>query len=241
MSWLSNFLKGGSPERDTTYQGASPRYSLTDVAGYKEAYPELIKRLSGQGVGYGAGYEDIYSNPIVNKMRGQFQNYQLPELQSELSKTGRRKGTAGFDQIRRAYQEQGLNEGDVYSRLAQANEAQKRNEINSALQGLMQFGGAETAQHNTATGFDYGKYQNEVNLANASKKAQSDQMGKIIAGIAQMGLSMGGASGASGASAAMSSPQLQGSLQGYGGTPLNFLERYNKPLTNQYKLGGYYQ
>lgn len=131
MSLLSKLFNSG--KRDETFQGGSLPSTIYDVPGGKEYTDTVSARLAGRGVGFGEGYADKYSSPIIQNMRGQFQDYTLPELKSELSATGRRAGSSGFGQIKQAYQQEGNQEGDIFSRLQQRNEDQMRSEINDAL------------------------------------------------------------------------------------------------------------
>src|SRR3990167_1325661 len=109
-------------KKDFTYSGPRPPGSLLSVTGGKPYYDTLQARLAGRGVGFGEGYADKYANPIIQNLRSRFESYTMPELESELSRTGRRRGTSGFQQISQARREQGLSEGDVFSRLQQRNE-----------------------------------------------------------------------------------------------------------------------
>lgn len=168
MSWLSSLFKPNQ-KRDTSYTGSKPYSSLTQAEGGGDYLAELKRRMVGQGVGYGDNYASQYSNPIVQNMRNQFESYQLPELKSELSASGRRKGSAGFDQLSRAYANQGYQEGDVYSRLAMQNEAQKRNEINAALEGLGAFAQNDYNARNNYSNFDYALNRAQVGDATAQR------------------------------------------------------------------------
>lgn len=181
MSWLSN-LFGGNQKRDTSYNGPAPYGSLVDAQGGKEYLDAIRQRLAGQGVGYGEGYADRNSSPIIANMRNNFTSYQLPELKSELSATGRRRGSAGFDQMRRAYQEQGLNEGDVFARLQQQNDVQSRNEINQAYQDLGAFNQNDYNARNTASNFYYNQNRNEVGDA-ANQRAEGNAAFQRLVGV----------------------------------------------------------
>lgn len=186
MSWLSN-LFGGNQKKDTTYTGTKPVTNLSQVAGGPEYYSAISNRLKGEGVGYGETYANQASNPVIARMRNQFSSYDVPELQSQLSATGRRKSSGGFDQLRRAYTDQSLAEGDVYSGLYQQNENQKRTEINDAL-GRM---GAYAADNANLTGqradFDMGEYKNQLSQAQGQRDAGNAAFGRLL-GTAALGL-----------------------------------------------------
>jgi len=181
LSILSN-LFGGNQKRDTSYQGPKPYGSLLEAEGGKPYYDTIMSRLKGQGVGYGEGYADRNASPIVANMRNQFTSYQLPELKSELSATGRRRGSAGFDQMRRAYQEQGLNEGDVFARLQQQNDVQSRNEINDALEKLGAFNKGDYDARNIASNFYKGLNDDQVRDA-ANQRAEGNAAFQRLIGV----------------------------------------------------------
>lgn len=179
MSLFSSLFK---TTKTPTYKGVTPYNELLDAPGGKEYYNTLLDRLAGRNVGFGDSYASKYANPIIQNSRQQFEDYQIPELTSELSATGRRRGSGGFDQIRRAYQEQGNTEGDVFSRLQQRNEDQSRQEINNALTGIGSFNQAEANTRLGAANFDKnvydsntkaGQYDNEQNQAKAQRIGQA--------------------------------------------------------------------
>lgn len=195
MGFFSD-LFGKKEKRDTTYTGARPVPSLSGVQGGPEYYNAISGRVRGEGVGFGPNYATQYSNPIIANMRNQFSSYQLPELQSELSRTGRRRGSGGFDQIRRAYQEQGLAEGDIFSRLQQRNEDQERNEINAALADLGAYAQNEAELQNRRVMFDYQDHGRQLQEADSRQAANSAAAQRMV-GMAGAGLSglMGGGAG----------------------------------------------
>lgn len=162
MSWISS-LFGGNQKRDTSYGGPKPYGSLAEAQGGPEYYKNITSRLAGEGVGYGDEYANQASSPVIARMRNQFNSYDIPALTSELSATGRRRGSAGFDQMARAYNQQGLDEGNVYSGLYQQQEQAKREDKNTALQDL----GA----------FNLNDYNARGNLANFEYKNNRDQVG----------------------------------------------------------------
>lgn len=166
---MANFfsnLFGGGKKVDNTYTGAKPPHSLLPLPGGQEYFNSITDRLAGRNVGFGDDYASIYSSPIVKNMRNQFESYTIPELTSELSATGRRRGSAGFGQIANAYKDQGLQEGDVFSRLQMRNEDQKRNEINDALGRVGQFNKDEANVNTGYANFDY---------ADRTRKMAADQ------------------------------------------------------------------
>lgn len=192
MSWLSN-LFGGNQKRDTTYQGPKPYGSLREAAGGEDYYKNIMSRLQGQGVGYGEGYADRTSSPIIKRMRNQFSSYDIPALTSELSATGRRRGSAGFDQMRRAYQEQGLNEGEVYANLDRENTVQSRNEINDASERLGAFNKGDYDARGNIANFEYANNRQQVADAGAQRDAGNAAFQRLI-GVGTAMLPTGGAS-----------------------------------------------
>lgn len=172
MSWLSKLFK--TDKRDTTYQGPKPVTSLNQVQGGPEYYKTISGRMAGEGVGFGEQYASQASNPVIARMRNQFKSYDIPELASELSATGRRRGSAGFDQMRRAYEDQSLAEGDVYSGLYQQNEAQKRNEMNDALGRMGQYASNEANLVGERANFDYADNQRQVGEEDERRKTVRD-------------------------------------------------------------------
>ena len=170
----------GSEKRDTSYQGPRRISSLTNVRGGEDYYKNIMDRLQGRGVGFGDDYADIYSSPIIKNMRGNFESYQMPALTSELSATGRRRGSGGFDQIRRAYSEQGLQEGDIFSRLQQRNEDQKRSEINDALNRLGIFNQNEADLTNQQADSEYGMHQDQLSEADTRNQRKAAGLQKLV-------------------------------------------------------------
>jgi len=191
MSFLSKLF--GSEKKDTTYNGPKPITTLNQVQGGPEYYQTILDRMYGRNVGFGDDYASKYSNPIIQNMRSQFTDYQLPELKSELSATGRRRGSGGFDQIRRAYNEQGLQEGDVYSRLQQRNEDQMRNEINDAMGRVGDFAKNEAGLFNNYVNFENANNNRQVAEATARRQAEAaGYQNLLFAGSDLMGSLYGG-------------------------------------------------
>lgn len=186
MSLLSNLFKG--KPKTPSYEGIKPYTSPLEAVGGPEYYGELKNRLAGRNVGFGEGYADKYSSPIIQNMRNQFTGYQIPELNSELSATGRRKGSSGFQQIARAYSDQGDKEGDVFSRLQQRNEDQMRNEINDALTGIGNFNKDDVTQRNSASDFNFKEYNQTNDNRNADYAANQATAMRLGQGAVQLGM-----------------------------------------------------
>lgn len=172
MSIFSKLFK--TDKRDTTYQGPKPYGSLLEAAGGQDYYNNIQGRLKGQGVGFGDTYANQASNPIIARMRNQFSSYDVPELQSQLSATGRRKSSGGFDQLRRAYTDQSLAEGDVYSGLYQKNEDQKRTEVNDALARLGEFNKGDYDARSNISDFENANNNRQVAEEDARRSTVRD-------------------------------------------------------------------
>lgn len=196
MSWLSNWL--GTSKKDTTYTGPKPLASLRSIEPGQKYYQTLVDRMAGRGVGYGDEYVST-ANPIVANKRAQFTGYTLPELKSELSATGRRKGSAGFAQLDKAYRQQGLDENEIIANLVQRNEEQKRAEINNAVTGMGDFANNEANLTNTYANFENANNQEQVRQAQAYRDKQAATMDKLSQGIGSiMTMPLGGNTLASG-------------------------------------------
>ena len=178
MSWLSNFL--GQGKRDTTYKGDVPYMSLSQSPGGAEYYKTIQDRLAGRGVGFGDTYASKYANPIIQNSRQQFEDYQIPELTSELSATGRRRGSGGFDQMRRAYNEQGNQEGDIFSRLQIRNEDVSHDDVNDAFNKVGDYAKTNADMRNNAVNFAYNQQRDQVGDMNRQKSTARDQFGKVV-------------------------------------------------------------
>lgn len=198
----------GSTKKDATYTGSRPPSTSTNLPGGQEYYQTLKDRLAGNNVGFGDSYASHYANPITANMRNQFQTQQIPALQDELSASGRRRSSTGFDQIQKAYAQEGLNEGDVFSRLQQRNEDQKRQEINAALEGAGNLGQREAGLLTNFANFDKGINDQQVQredarVANESAGyknlayAGSDLISSMYGGGQGLGMRTGQASTAS--------------------------------------------
>lgn len=237
MSWLSNLFKSG--KRDTTYRGPQPTQSLTQVRGGPEYYQTITDRLQGRGVGFGPNYASKYANPIVQNLRNRFESYDIPALTSELSVTGRRRGSGGFDQIRRAYEEQGLTEGDVFSRLQQRDEDQQRNEINDALGRVGDFAANEANLRDKYVASQMADHDAQISRADAERERQ----GGLVSRAGQAFISLAAAPFTGGGSLALlprySTVQSGGNPNvGYGRSGNSLNQRLAQRAALQ---GGYYK
>ena len=211
MSIFSKFFK--TDKRDTTYNGPKPYGSLTEAAGGADYLKNITNRLAGQGVGFGDTYADKASNPVIARMRNNFSSYDIPALTSELSATGRRKGSAGFDQMRRAYQEQSLDEGDVYSGLYQKNEDQKRNEINDALGRLGEFNKGDYDARSTIANFENANNNRQIAEEDARRSTVRDLRMKGLASAISFIPGGGGVASSMGGGSSYSPTQVNQAIE----------------------------
>ena len=195
---MAGFLSGLFGKRDRTgedHYTLRPRQSLIESPGGKEYYKNIMDRMEGRGVGFGDDYASMYSSPIIQNMRGQFKDYTMPELTSELSLTGRRKGSAGFGQIAQAYRQQADQEGDIFSRLQMRNEDQKRDEINDALGRVGDYARQENDLYNQYVDFDYNAEQDRLGHERQNRSDARTQRNNAVYAGADFAASVLGGSG----------------------------------------------
>lgn len=214
-NFLSKLFGGSSEKRDASYTGPQPYAHLYDAPGGSDALAEFRRRLAGQGVGYGDAFATQASNPIIANMRAKYNSDVMPELVSELSATGRRRGSGGFAQLSKSLQGQALDEGDVFARAYMDNEQQKRSEINNALTGLERFGQNEVGVQGKYV--DAQKADNEAQLRreDARRTARGGEIERAL-GFAQQAALMPFTGGAS-----IVSPITSASSSQYGQMPFN--------------------
>lgn len=185
MSWISNLFK---TQKTPSYQGATPYGSLLDATGGKEYYDKILARSQGGGgVGYSPDYVEKASNPVIARMRNQFNAYDLPELKSELTATGRRAGSPGFAQISKAYENQGLNEEAAYAPIYQQAEEARRADINAGINNLGAFNTGDYNAKNTQAGFAKDVYNQETKNIQADREANNARTGNVIQGAVALG------------------------------------------------------
>lgn len=194
MSFLSKLFN--SEKKDTTYSGPKPAASLLDVAGGKDYYNTILGRSQGRGVGFGDTYAQKYANPIIQNSRANFQDYTMPELNSELTATGRRRGSSGFQQIAQAQKEQGLAENDIFSRLQQRNEDQMRSEQSQAISQLGDFNRGDYNARNILANFENADNNRQVQEANQRRANEATGLQNLIyAGSDSISSMFGGGQG----------------------------------------------
>lgn len=191
---MANFFSKlfNSEKKDTTYNGPKPYGSLTQAVGGQDYYDTILGRSKGQGVGYGEGYASKYANPIIQNSRERFNAYTMPELNSELTATGRRRGTSGFQQVAQAQKEQGLTEGDIFSQLQQRDEDLKRQEQSNAINQLGNFNKGDYDARNILSNFEYADNNRQVAEDATRRSNQAEGMNRM--GSAAVQLAFGGSS-----------------------------------------------
>lgn len=184
-----------SEKKDTTYNGPKPFQSISEIEGGNQYKQNIMDRMAGRNVGFGSDYATKYANPIITNSRANFNDYVVPELTSELSLTGRRRGSGGFDQMRRAYGEQANQENDVFSRLQQRNEDQSRNEINAAYGQVDDYLKNEANMRNTRSDFDYQDNNRQVQEANQRRANQAAGYQNLVYSGADAAIALAGGGG----------------------------------------------
>lgn len=144
-----------SQKKDYTYNGPRPVTSLSQVQGGPQYYQTILDRLAGRGVGYGSDYASL-ANPQIQQLHNQYTGYTLPKLKSELSATGRRAGSSGFQQIARSMSDQADKENAIIANLAQRNAEASHGDVNTALQNLGNYANNEANLVSNAANFEYG-------------------------------------------------------------------------------------
>ena len=192
---MANFFSKlfNSGKNDTTYSGPKPYGSLLEATGGKDYYNQISGRAAGNGVGYSPDYVDKASNPVIARMRNQFKSYDLPELKSELTATGRRAGSPGFQQISKAYENQGLNEEAAYAPIYQQAEEAKRSDINDAIGKVGAFNKGDYDARKILSNFEYADNNRQVTEANQRRANEATGLQNLVsAGSDAVGTLYGG-------------------------------------------------
>lgn len=171
MSWLSD-LFGGGKKVNMAYSGERPVTSLSTVQGGPEYYKTLQERMAGRGVGYGSDYESL-SNPMIAQLHNAYTGYQLPELKSELTATGRRAGSSGFQQLARSGSDQADKENSIMAQLMQRNAEASHNDVNSAVEGMGNYAKTNAELADRAANFDQGIWSADKNYQIGSNAART--------------------------------------------------------------------
>lgn len=189
MSLFSSLFK---TSKTPTYSGPTPYKSLLDSAGGQDYFKKITDRSNGVGVGYSPEYVDKVTNPVIARMRNQFNSYDLPELKSELTATGRRAGSPGFQQIAKAYENQGLNEEAAYAPIYQSAEQAKREDKNAGVQELGAFNTGDYNAQNTYANFDRDTFNTSMKNRQYDNEQNQSTAGRIVGAGAQLLFGGGG-------------------------------------------------
>lgn len=223
-----------SKKQDTTYSGPKPYGSLLDATGGKDYYNTILGRSRGEGVGYGDNYANKYANPIIQNSRNRFESYTMPELNSELTATGRRRGSSGFQQVAQAQKEQALTEGDIFSQLQQRDEDLKRQEQATAINQLGAFNKGDYDARKILSDFEYADNNRQVGEANQRRSNEATGLQNLVfAGTDLASSLMGGGDGVFRRVAPQVSSYGTGNPNiGYG----NSGNSYNQRIAQRYKM-----
>lgn len=244
MSLLSGLF---STQKTPTYSGMTPYSSLMDAAGGKDYYNRILARSQGQGVGYSPDYVNQSTNPVIARMKGDFGSYQIPELKSELTATGRRAGSSGFQQLGQAYRNEGLDEAAAYAPIYQQAQEAARQDTNSGIQDLGSFNTGDYNARNTAAGFEKNTFDTSMsNLQKdrAANNAKGEKIGQAAVGAAAApftgGASLafmgGGGSGGGYDASTMSTPPA-GYNFGYGPNGMQNWNPMQKQIMSRSRAG----
>lgn len=192
MSLLSNLWK---TQKTPSYGGVQPYDHLTDAVGGSDYFKKITDRSNGIGVGYGDNYTS-YANPQIANLRGTFNTRTVPELKSELTATGRRAGSSGFQQIQDAYNKEGLSENDIMAQLMQRNAEASHNDTNQGIADLGAFNANDYNARNHLADFQNNQYKQETANIQSDRNANNEKGANIVQGaVALAGIPFtGGAS-----------------------------------------------
>jgi len=175
MSLLSGLFK---TKKTPSYGGIQPYGTLMDAYGGKDYYNTILGRSQGNSKGYGDDYVDT-ANPQIAQLRNQYTGYDLPELKSELSATGRRAGSSGFQQIARSMSDQSDKENAIKARLAQNQSEAIYNDTNQGINDLGAFNTGDFNARKSLADFQQNQYRQESsNIQN--DRSRNDQMAQNI-------------------------------------------------------------
>ena len=111
----------------TSPEASKGGFSLRDLA---------ARRIRGEDVGYGPGFVDRSTSPLIQHRESRFREFELPQISSELSKRGvARSAGPGLasDVITRATQEKEREVNDILSNLYYLNELQKKRDVTEGI------------------------------------------------------------------------------------------------------------
>jgi hypothetical protein len=167
---------------------AGPLGSITGAAGGQELKDFLVRRLTGDvPVGFAPGFASRTASPLIRASRSRFETGTIPDLQSELSATGRRRGSGGFAQISAARQGQQAREDEIFGNLALLAEQQRRKELFDVAGRTQQMAGQDLAASQARANFEMQRDQFEDQLLQR-RREQRQPLARQMAGIGLAGL-----------------------------------------------------
>lgn len=184
---MSNFFSDlfGTTKKDTTYTGTKPVTSLSQVQGGPEYYKAILDRSNGIGTGYGADYTSN-ANPQIKQLHDAYTGYELPELQSELTATGRRAGSSGFQQVSRSMSDEADKENSIMAQLMQRNAEASHTDQTNAIGDVGNYAENEANLVGQRANFDYADNARQV----AEAQKIQDNRSKENSAIGQAGVQL---------------------------------------------------
>lgn len=210
---LQRMFGFGGQEKPQEYEGFRPYQSLKEIPEGQLWSDKLTERLAGKNVGFSREVMDRNTAPFAQARMAGVTNYEAPAISAAASARGLGRSTIPVNRIALSTQEASRDIEQRIADIEMKNEAQKRQEINQALQDIGTFTGQESNQRTIRSGFDYGEF-NRINNARAARDQED------IAGAGRtmqlLATAVGGAVG--GPAGAMIGSQIGGSVFGSGGT-----------------------
>jgi hypothetical protein len=178
----------GSEKKDQSYQGARPIMSLSELPMGRTLSDLLMQRMQGQGVGFGNDYVSRTTNPSIQARMNRWQDYEMPQLSSQLSARGMARSTLAGDLIRRSAGEREQDISQLLANAYQQNEMQKRQEIQNALSQGQGYLGMEAGQQNAGRAADYQNYLGQIGLADQQRQRSAQGWQNMIGAGANMAM-----------------------------------------------------
>ncbi len=170
MSLISGLFKS---QKTPSYGGIQPYGTLMDAAGGKDYYNQILGRSQGNSQGYGADYVSS-ANPQIAQMHGNFTDYQLPELQSELTAEGR-SGSPASTAVTQAMRNEGLDEGAIKGQLAQQQAQAIHSDTNQGIQDLGAFNQGDYNARATLSNAEQNQYGQETKNIQADRSLNNQK------------------------------------------------------------------
>ena len=156
----------------------------------------LTSRIAGKGVGYRPEILSGTTSAYAKQRRGDLEGYEIPAITSGASARGLGRSSVVTSQIGRAEQEAGRDIEERVSQMALADEQQRRQEINQALQSQGALLGAEIGSSQVRGNWE--KDVSQWHAGQSAKRKAEDQAFRdrlIATGSTVGGLILGGPQG----------------------------------------------